>query len=99
MRIDDKNAAGLGAGGVEQARAAEAVAKRGAAPGTARSGGGSGDEVSLSGLAEQIHAQEAHSPARQARLERLAERVALGSYEPDPEAVAEGLISEAGARE
>ena len=92
MRIDDKNVAGLGAGGVDQARAAEAASKRNSGQGAARSG--AGDEVSLSGLAEQISSQEAHSPAREARLARLAEQVALGTYEPDPAAVADGLIAE-----
>jgi anti-sigma28 factor (negative regulator of flagellin synthesis) len=38
-------------------------------------------------------AEAASGDARQERLEELKRRIALGAYKPDPDAIAEGMLS------
>lgn len=95
MRIDDNGTTGIGAPGLGRAQqSAEVTARQDAAAArTARSG--SGDEVSLSTLAGHLNAAKEGSPEREARIASLAAAFEAGSYEADPQAVAEGIIGEA----
>jgi flagellar biosynthesis anti-sigma factor FlgM len=95
MRIDDNGTAGIGSPGLGRAQQPAEVTVRQDA-GAARSvRTGSGDEVSLSTLAGRLKAAEEGSPEREARIEALAQAFMAGKYEADPEAVANGIISEA----
>ncbi|MBI2690277.1 MAG: flagellar biosynthesis anti-sigma factor FlgM [Acidobacteria bacterium] len=65
----------------------------------ARGGAGAGktagnDEVNLSSLASALQGALADSPDRAARLDRLAGEYAAGTYNPDPESIAGGIISD-----
>ncbi|MBM3783198.1 MAG: flagellar biosynthesis anti-sigma factor FlgM [Acidobacteria bacterium] len=53
------------------------------------------DEVSLSSLASAVQSALSDSPDRLARVERLAAEFAAGNYQPDAQATANGLISDA----
>jgi len=61
--------------------------------------GAAPDSVQISSLAEHLSATDAHSVAREARIERLAADVASGRYNPDPEAIAKAMVKEASAGE
>jgi|JI61114C2RNA_FD_contig_21_309334_length_782_multi_4_in_0_out_0_2 flagellar biosynthesis anti-sigma factor FlgM len=66
------------------------AAKAGAGAGRA----GAGDEVNLSSLASALQGALSDSPERSAYLERLASEFAAGSYQPDPNATASGIIAD-----
>lgn len=93
MKVNDSNL--YGPGGVGSAGAAKPV--QGGRTGSAglREGGGSGDGVELSALAQGLHSMEAESPERQARVESLARAYAEGRYQPDPAGAAGGVIDDA----
>jgi flagellar biosynthesis anti-sigma factor FlgM len=77
----------------ERAQEAAAAAQGKAAKGGNKQSGS--DEVSLSSLASAVQSALSDSPDRLARVEQLAADFAAGNYQPDAEATARGLISDA----
>ena len=55
----------------------------------------SGDDVHLSELVQSLRSLAADSPERQERLEQIARAYANGTYEPDAEGTASGIIDDA----
>lgn len=95
MRIDDKNMLGIGTPGVG---GAAGTPETGASRTRDARGVGSPsgpDHVELSGLAEELRAQQQGSEAREAELERLRQLHLAGEYQPDVEEVAGRLVEEA----
>ena len=74
------------AAAAQPAKAARAAAAAGRSSGT--------DEVSLSSLASAVQSAVSDSPERTAFLERLASEFAAGSYHPDPQSTASGIIED-----
>jgi flagellar biosynthesis anti-sigma factor FlgM len=69
-----------------QARSAKAAAGGGKA--------GASDEVNLSSLASALQGALTDSPERSAHLDRLAGEYAAGTYKPDANAIAGGIIAD-----
>jgi len=63
--------------------------------GAGASAGDSSDGVELSGLAQSLRSLDVESPERQAQVESLAKAYAQGTYQPDAEATAGGIIQDA----
>lgn len=99
MRIHDQNPAPLNPAGTGASRGpGQSQAPQGAAPGQGtsapdalRSSHSGPDRVSLSNLAANL---QPPPPDREAELEQLSALFDRGLYQPDPGAVAEGLINE-----
>ncbi len=93
MKISDSNL--LGASGLGRSRQAEALAGYGAANAERREKIG-GDQVELSGLAGRLsEVLRAQSPDRVARLERLSQAVAAGTYRPEAAEIGRSILQEA----
>lgn len=95
MRINDNGTAGIGSPGLGKAQQPAEVTARHDATAARTTKSGSGDEVSLSTLADRLSAAEDSSPEREARIQSLAAAFLAGSYEADPEAIADKLLGEA----
>ncbi|MCC6858100.1 MAG: flagellar biosynthesis anti-sigma factor FlgM [Bryobacterales bacterium] len=92
MKITDGNP--LGSAGLAGSQRPDAPG-RGPGSGAAERLPLSGDEVRLSGLAGRLsEVLRADSPARLARLERLALEVSAGRYRPPADSISRGLIEE-----
>jgi len=94
MKIDNRN--DLGAVSTPGAKGATGV-ESGSRKGVDNQAGGSGaDRAELSGLAGKIAgALSQDSADRAAKVEQLRAQVAQGSYRPDPEAISQGIVSDA----
>lgn len=99
MKIDDRNAANLNPAALEQARQAEAAENQRAPKAGAAGQPAAGDRVALSDLSARLRELAGGGQAREARIEALAAQFEAGRYEPDPGAVADALIAEAGLKE
>jgi len=75
----------------ETAATAQARAAR-AAAGAGRAGGA--DEVNLSPLAAALQGAMSDSPDRTAYLDRLSADFATGNYNPNPNDIASGIVSD-----
>lgn len=98
MRIDDKNAPGIGSSNVGGVQGGQGVAgQERVSPGSSREAGGAGspDRIQLSGLAAQLQALQPGSEAREAELARLKELVSSGNYQVDADKVSRALVNEA----
>src|SRR5207244_2254854 len=98
MKVNDPNLSHAGtpptgaAKPQETGRTAKSTGSSGAAVQTALD---SRDDVHLSELVRSLRSLAAESPERQARIESLARAYAQGSYHADPQATANGIISDA----
>lgn len=95
MRIDDNGKTGIGSPGLGRAEQPGDVTARNNAAEARTTRSGNGDEVSLSSLAGSLHKAEEGSPEYEARIASLSEAFLAGTYEADPEAVADGIIADA----
>lgn len=97
MRIDDNGTTGIGSSGLGRTQQPAEVTSRTDATAARSIRSGSGDEVSLSSLAGSLNAADQSSPEREARIASLSAAFLNGSYDPDPGAIADGIIGEAEA--
>jgi flagellar biosynthesis anti-sigma factor FlgM len=98
MRIDDTGTSGIGSSGLGRTQQPAEITSRTDASAARSIRSGSGDEVSLSSLAGRIHAADQNSPEHEARIASLSAAFLNGSYDPDPGAIADGIIDEAEAQ-
>jgi hypothetical protein len=93
MKVNDPKLANLLPSQVGGPQAAESVGEKhkkvegGAAGGT--------DQVNLSTLGAKVRALDTESPERAAYLEKLANDVQAGRYQPDSHAVSKKIVSDA----
>lgn len=94
MKIDNRN--DLGAVSTPGAKGAAGV-ESGSRKGVDNQAGSPGaDRAELSGLAGKIAAAVTKDSAdRAAKVEQLRTQVAQGSYQPNPEAISQGIVSDA----
>jgi len=76
----------------QETAAAGQVRSDRAAAGASRTGGT--DQVNLSSLASVLQGALSDSPERAAYLERLASEYEAGTYAPDPNSIASGIVSD-----
>lgn len=95
MRVNDHNLNGAGAAGLGKAnldRTAPAGARSSQAGGSQDT---AEDSVQLSGLGAKVRELSGGTPERAAKLDRLSQQVASGTYHVDPEAVSKGIVEDA----
>ena len=93
MKIDNNNVGGLG---LDRSAGAASTARYGVGnpQGSSNSAYGS-DEISLSGLSQQLRELSSDSPERQERIQALAAAFAAGTYNVDPMQVSKGIVDDA----
>ncbi len=91
MKIDN-NAIGLN---LDRAGAAAPATRYGQTSGSGNASGNATDQVSLSGLGQQLRDLAVDSPERQEKVKALAAAYANGSYQVDAKAVSSAIVGDA----